>query len=140
MSAPVKGLGLIVSKPSAPVVAVSIGVPLSALGGLAVYHTFGSVRLVKSAWAKLGLIVGGVLSLGLTLDGFALTFMGVKELATPATPDPATLVKSPSAVAGMRGLGRFAAQPALLVGQDHWLDRDYPDRYDEWWVGHHARR
>jgi hypothetical protein len=135
MGVPVKGLGLIVTKPSIPAVAVAIGAPLSALGAVAVYHTFGAVHLVKSGWAKLGLIVGGVLSLGMTLDGMILTFAGIKELAAPTEPDPSTLVKLPSNVAGarMRGLGRFAAQPALLVGQDHWLDREWPDRYEAWW-------
>jgi hypothetical protein len=140
MTVPVKGLGLIVTKPSAPAVAVAIGAPLSALGALAVYHTFGTVHAVKSGWAKVGLIVGGVLSLGLTLDGMILTFLGIKELAAPTEPDPATLVKLPSNVAGMRGLGRrFSSQPDLLVGQDHWLDRQWPDRYSEWWVGPHPR-
>lgn len=135
MGAPVKGLGLIVQQPSVPAVAVAVGAPLSALGAIAVYHTFGTMHAVKSGWAKLGLFMGGLFSLGVALDGLILMVAGTKELIAPTQPDSSSFVKLPANVAGarMRGLGRFAAQPALLVGQDHWLDREWPDRYEAWW-------
>jgi hypothetical protein len=142
MGAPVKGLGLIMNQPSVPSIALAIGVPTVALGSIATWHTFGSMHLVKSAWAKTGLFIGGVLSLLVGLDGLTLTVQGVKQLLAPTSPsDTLVLTPSniPSNVAGirrMRGMGRLAApaQPEILVGQDHWMDRSWPDRYAEWWT------
>jgi hypothetical protein len=143
MGAPVKGLGLILNQPTVPTIALAIGVPTVALGAMGMWHTFGSMHLVKSAWGKTGLFIGGLLSLLVGLDGASLTAMGLMQLLNPSLlpsgPTSGSGSGVPSNVAGirrLRGIGRLgaAAQPDVLVGQDHWLDRQWPDRYAEWWT------
>lgn len=142
MGAPVKGLGLIMNQPSMPTTALAVGIPVATLGSFAAWHSFCAMRAVKSGWAKTGLFIGGVLSLLLGLDGAIVTLAGAKELVAPSTPSGTLVTTTPSAVPSnvasirrLRGLGRVVnAQPDVLVGQDHWLDREYADRYSEWWV------
>lgn len=134
MSAPVKGLGLIVRQPSMPAIAIAVGLPFSGLGVLGTWHTFGAMSRARSAWANLGLAVGGVLSVGLVVEGAVLAVAGLIELFSPA---PAPRAPSSQEMVGtrrLRGIGQIN-QPELLVGQDHWLDRQWPDRYSEWWTG-----
>lgn len=92
------------------------------------------VLLAFKRWAPA--ITGQLVGTGLFIGGM----MAVKTDSAPAAP---SMAPKPEAMAGrIRNLGYIGPriQPEILVGQDHWLDRDYPDRYSEWWVGEHARR
>jgi hypothetical protein len=145
MGAPVKGLGLILNQPSVPTIALAVGVPTVTLGSLGAYHTFKAMGAVKSGWSKTGLFIGGLLSALVSLDGAILTLAGLKQLVAPSTDNalvitPSNLPSNVAAIRRLRGIGKINAQPEMMVGQDHWLDRDYPDRYSEWWVGNHPRR
>jgi len=79
------------------------------------------------------------------ITGTALFALGMKAIdsaeGAPSTPsmEVTPTMENASAVenmAGIRGLGMVkSVQPDLMVGQSHWLDRDYPDVYARWWEG-----
>lgn len=141
----INGLGAIktiaVPIPKKNVVAAVVGVPLVAMGVLGSYQAFVHAWHTKSGWAKLGLGIAGLAAGVLTLDGVLLSAMGLGLL-----PNVSEGTAAPEIPAGqlvglrrrIRGIGSMV-QPDLMVGQDHWLDRQWPDRYSEWWVGPHPR-
>lgn len=134
MNQPIKGLGLILRPTVDPAIAIVVGVPFSGLGLLGTYHCFATMSKVGSLWGKTGLAIGGVLSVGMVVEGAYLAVKGFLEAIAPTLPPVKPLPENMAGRRRIRGIGEIR-QPELMVGQDHWLDRDWPDRYSEWWVG-----
>lgn len=71
------------------------------------------------------------------ITGTALFGLGMRAIASaeeaPSSPsmDPKPMSEE---MKGIRGLGLIEQQPDVLVGQDHWLDREWADRYEDWWA------
>lgn len=164
----INGLGAIktvaIPIPKMKLVAGVVGASLATVGVLGSYHAFTHAWRVQSGWAKLGLAIAGLAAGVLTLDGVLIGAVGVGLLPgvddMPSFDGPDTVSVYPfnrdtdtprptgdsefehlpmNGVRRLRGIGAMV-QPDVMVGQDHWLDRQYADRYSEWWVGPNPRR
>jgi len=75
------------------------------------------------------------------ITGTGLFALGMRAIANAeeAPAVPSMEVKPEEISEGIHGLGIIEQQPEVLVGQDHWLDREWADRYDDWWATPAAR-
>lgn len=160
----IKGLGKIGSKGSDG--ATDIGLAIMQLGMITGLHaaispsffTFACFAkkpaerdiAVKTLWVSLGATtlvnLGTLLAFGRwlpfimgQLTGVGLFAGGLVAAASESAPEAPTMAPQEVGLRRVNGIGRIV-QPDMMVGQDHWLERQYADRYSEWWVGPNPRR
>ena len=157
MSGPIKGLGQIGGGAS-----TDIGLSIMQLGMITGLHAAISPSFFtfacfakkpeeceiakKTLWVSLAattLVNAGVLlafkrwvpAIIGQLVGMGLFAGGMLAVKTDSAPPAPTMAPPPENLGRLRlrGMGRIV-QPDIMVGQDHWLDREWPDRYAEWWT------
>lgn len=110
---------------------VSLGA--TTLVNLGLYLTFKRwVPALIGQLTGIGLFAGGLISIASSDVAPASPTMSPDTSSGGGSAVPANV----AGVRRLRGIGRLAApaQPDILVGQDHWIDRSWPDRYEEWWT------
>lgn len=99
---------------------------------------------VKTLWISLGATtlvnLGTLLAFGRwlpaimgQLTGVGLFAGGLIAASSESAPEKPTMDNTPPEESAMRGIGQMRRQPGIMVAQDHWLDRQWPDRYADWW-------